>query len=865
MGEQGEGPPLAPEKMAALRRKLEELEALGVPTAALKVTLETRPQDFEREADEAMRRELQSGGEAAAEGEAAGEAAPPEIRISGAAEPEVPKAETAEVGLEAAGAALPEAPSREPRPAQVPAEDELSKLAAALSEVMQPLPPSPPRPAQPPAPEPAVLESPPATGTAFEAEMAEDLDQALEEAPPEDAATPPLADGGSLSMGAPAAAAPLDAAAKPPPPTGRAAPLKPQKVVVVRSGAAPPPGARPAAAAAGTAAVEVLPTAEAPRRRYAGPAALALVVLLFLSTYLLLVNTAPTAVFSIEPTAPSAGEEVVFSANGTTDPNGDPVTFHWEFGDGTNGTGQVARHTYAKSGNYTVILTATDNQKNSARAPPQTLRVTPGYITPPAYRYGDTLGYHVTGTSHVEGVGAPLATVNFSFGGAERSCNIDAVDLAYNGPMTRTVKDAPETAKDGFLDSHDTYVLERHLQQVPLSGQINSTCPTNPLYSGTADIDEKDFVNPNNNDTVRSETFEDASVTVQADVPKNYASSAHLTDFPELANASSQLHFEIAYAGKTFSTEDFSSGQFTAEGLTWSWVTRGPEVVSGILTIKIHLVATNLPPQYVGELYTDLWVSSSSSFPLREIYYVRGYDVGKTYTSNFEATATGPGVPGTAAIPFTATARTYSTVAPSDLAPLTQVPRASVTSDFPFTPRTAFDEGVSHCGDFANFTIDNPQAYSVNGTYSLATGNPRWMLEFAQDKSGERMRVEDEHSTTTQVRCLAGSQGAAHPLSQIGQVVSLNYAADLLRREQSANALFPVGPFDAGHANFTIKQELKLPSVSFNAATAASRAAVPFAFGGESFPSESTRTTAYVDAKSGQIVFVLTESGDKLP
>jgi PKD repeat protein len=860
MGEQGDGPPLAPEKMAAARARLEELEALGVPTAALKVTLETRPQDFEREADEAMAREMQGGGDEPIATEPLGEGAPQEVRISGGGEPLVAPTVAPKEAPGQAIAPTPEAPSSPNAPPAVLETDEMNELVEALKEVMRALPD-----ASPPGPEPSLLESPAPEGAAFEAELAQELDQALEEGPSDGSAPPPLADGGSLSMGAAEAAAPLDAAAKPAPPTGRVAPVKVQKVKVVRSGAPPPQGARAEASGAGAASVEVLPTAVAPHRRYAAPAAVVLVALLFLGTYLLLVNGAPNAVFSIDPTFPAAGEEVVFSANNTTDPNGDPITFHWDFGDGTNATGQVARHTYAKSGNYTVVLTATDNQKNSAKAPPQTVRVTPGYITPPVYSYGDTLGYLVAGTSHVEGVGAPLATVNFSFGGAERSCNIDAVDLNYTGPRTRTVKDAPETVQDGFLDNHDTYVLERHLQQVPLFGQISSTCPTDPFYSGTADIDEKDFVNPNNNDTVRSETFEDASVTVQADVPKNYASSAHLTDFPELANASDQLHLEKVYAGVTFSTEDFASGQFTAEGLTWSWVTRGPEVVSGILSIKIHLVATNLPPQYVGELYTDLWVSSASSFPLREVYYVRGYDVGKTYTSNFEATATGPGVPGTAAISFTATPRAYRTVAPAELSPMTQVPRASVTSDFAFTPRTAFDEGVSRCGDFANFTVDNPQAYSVNGTYSLATGNPRWMLEFAQDKSGERMRVEDEHSTSTQVRCSPGSQGAARPLSQIGQVVSLNYAADLLRDEQSANALFPLGPFDAAHANFTVKQELKLPSVSFNAATAASRAAVPLAFGGESFPSETTRTSAYVDAKSGQIVFVLTESGDKLP
>ena len=64
-----------------------------------------------------------------------------------------------------------------------------------------------------------------------------------------------------------------------------------------------------------------------------------------------------------------AGTALAFDGAGSSDPNNDPLTFTWDFGDGsTTATGTAPMHTYGVAGTNTVTLTANDGRGGVASA-----------------------------------------------------------------------------------------------------------------------------------------------------------------------------------------------------------------------------------------------------------------------------------------------------------------------------------------------------------------------------------------------------------------------------------------------------------------------------------------------------------------
>ncbi|MDO8121480.1 PKD domain-containing protein, partial [Isoptericola sp. b490] len=67
-------------------------------------------------------------------------------------------------------------------------------------------------------------------------------------------------------------------------------------------------------------------------------------------------NQSPTAAFTATP----AGLSVSVDGSGSSDPEGGALSYVWDFGDGSTGSGATTSHTYASAGTYTISLTVTD-------------------------------------------------------------------------------------------------------------------------------------------------------------------------------------------------------------------------------------------------------------------------------------------------------------------------------------------------------------------------------------------------------------------------------------------------------------------------------------------------------------------------
>jgi glucose/arabinose dehydrogenase/PKD repeat protein len=112
-------------------------------------------------------------------------------------------------------------------------------------------------------------------------------------------------------------------------------------------------------------------------------------------------NRPPTAVASGNPTTGSAPLPVAFRGDTSSDPDLDPLTYDWDFGDGSaHSSAANPSHTYA-AGSYTAKLTVSDGRGGSDSA---TVSVTSGNTPPTA-----TITAPVAGSTFRDGVAVSLS------------------------------------------------------------------------------------------------------------------------------------------------------------------------------------------------------------------------------------------------------------------------------------------------------------------------------------------------------------------------------------------------------------------------------------------------------------------------
>ena len=80
-------------------------------------------------------------------------------------------------------------------------------------------------------------------------------------------------------------------------------------------------------------------------------------------------NQAPIVAASATPTSGAAPLAVAFSSAGSSDPEGQPLSYSWTFGDNTTSTAANPGHTYSQPGIYTARLSVSDGVNTSQSTP----------------------------------------------------------------------------------------------------------------------------------------------------------------------------------------------------------------------------------------------------------------------------------------------------------------------------------------------------------------------------------------------------------------------------------------------------------------------------------------------------------------
>jgi hypothetical protein len=90
-----------------------------------------------------------------------------------------------------------------------------------------------------------------------------------------------------------------------------------------------------------------------------------------------IINQAPILAFDI-PKIGTMGELLVLDASDTIDPERDPISFNWDFGDGYTSILTTPSHIFAKTGRFTIRLSVKDNLGNESKESKTITINTPG-------------------------------------------------------------------------------------------------------------------------------------------------------------------------------------------------------------------------------------------------------------------------------------------------------------------------------------------------------------------------------------------------------------------------------------------------------------------------------------------------------
>jgi glucose/arabinose dehydrogenase len=198
-------------------------------------------------------------------------------------------------------------------------------------------------------------------------------------------------------------------------------------------------------------------------------------------------NNPPQAVATANPTSGPAPLTVQFNGSGSSDPDGDPITYSWDLnGDGTYGDSTAVNpiHTYPTAGTFQVTLRVTDSHGSSSVSTPITITVGAGNTAPTpvidaptsglTWAVGDRIGFSGHATDAQDGT-LPASALSWQV-------------IIHHGDHTHTMVNIRGVASGSFFAPDHDYpsYLELRLTATD-SGGLTGTTSVN-LQPRTANL-----------------------------------------------------------------------------------------------------------------------------------------------------------------------------------------------------------------------------------------------------------------------------------------------------------------------------------------------------------------------------------------
>lgn len=189
-------------------------------------------------------------------------------------------------------------------------------------------------------------------------------------------------------------------------------------------------------------------------------------------------NSTPNAVVSATPTSGDVPLNVSFDASQSFDPNNDPLSYVWNFGDGTTGTGISVSHIYTVQGTYTATLTVSDGEASDTESVNIFAGVEPINEPPIAVISADpTLGdaplfvsFDATASSDPNN---DVLTYHWNFGDGSIDTGV-TTDYTYSSGGNYTVV---LTVSDGEFTVMDTVDIQVNLSEPTCNNPSTITIP----------------------------------------------------------------------------------------------------------------------------------------------------------------------------------------------------------------------------------------------------------------------------------------------------------------------------------------------------------------------------------------------------